>query len=73
MEWDSILESQYKISIAFLYARNEQLESEIFKKILFKSFVSGLPWGSVVKTLPANAGDTGLLPYLGRTHTLWGN
>ena len=73
MEWDSILESQYKISIAFLYARNEQLKSEIFQKILFKSFVSGLPWGSVVKTLPANAGDTGLLPDLGRTHTLWGN
>ena len=68
MEWDSILESQQKKSIAFLYARNEQLESEIFK-----SFVSGLPWGSVVETLPANAGDTGLTPDLGRTHILWGN
>ena len=31
-------------------------------------FLSG---GSVVKNLPANAGDTGLIPGLGRSHMLW--
>ena len=29
---------------------------------LFKSGVMGFPGGSVVKNLPANAGDTGLIP-----------
>ena len=29
--------------------------------------VTGLPGGSVVKTLPANAGDLGLIPWLGRS------
>ena len=28
----------------------------------------GLPSGSVVKTLPANAGDTGSIPDPGRSH-----
>ena len=28
----------------------------------------GFPGGSVVKNLPANAGDTGLSPGLGRSH-----
>ena len=29
-----------------------------------------LPWG---KTLPANAGDTGLILGLGRFHVMWNN
>ena len=28
----------------------------------------GFPEGSVVKSLPANAGDTGFIPDLGRSH-----
>ena len=28
----------------------------------------GFPGGSVVKSLPANAGDTGSVPGLGRSH-----
>ena len=31
----------------------------------------GFPDGSVVKNLPANEGDTDLIPYLGRFHVLW--
>ena len=31
----------------------------------------GFPGGPVVKNLPANAGDTGSIPGLGRFHMLW--
>ena len=33
----------------------------------------GFPGGAVVKNPPANAGDTGLSPGLGRSHMPWGN
>ena len=33
----------------------------------------GFPGGAAVKNLPANAGDTGLIPGRGRSHTLRGN
>ena len=33
----------------------------------------GFPGGAVVKNPPANAGDTGLSPGLGRSHMLWSN
>ena len=33
----------------------------------------GFPGGAVVKNLPANAGDTGSSPGLGRSHTPWSN
>ena len=33
----------------------------------------GCPGGAVVKSLPANAGDTGLSPGLGRSHMPWSN
>ena len=37
--------------------------------VLFKSKLSrGFPGGAVVESLPANAGDTGLSPDLGRSH-----
>ena len=32
----------------------------------------GFPGGSVKKNLPANAGDMGLIPGLGRFHMSWG-
>ena len=31
------------------------------------------PGGSGVNNLPANAGDVGLIPGLGRSHVLWSN
>ena len=33
----------------------------------------GFPGDAVVKNLPANAGDTGLSPGLGRSHMPWSN
>ena len=33
----------------------------------------GFPGGAVVENLPANAGDTGSNPGLGRSHMLWSN
>ena len=33
----------------------------------------GFPGGAVVENLPANAGDTGLSPGLGRSHMPWSN
>ena len=33
----------------------------------------GFSGGSVVNNLPANAGDAGSIPDLGRFHILWGN
>ena len=34
---------------------------------------SGFPGGAVVENLPANAGDTGSSPGLGRSHIPWSN
>ena len=31
----------------------------------------GFPGGSVIKNLPANAGDTGSIPDQGRSHMMW--
>ena len=33
----------------------------------FVCFISGFPGGSVIKNLPANAGDVGLIPASGRS------
>ena len=33
----------------------------------------GFPGGSVVKNLPASAGDAGLIPGAGRAYILWSN
>ena len=38
-----------------------------------KSDIRDFPRGPVVKNLPANAGDTGLIPGLGRSHMLLSN
>ena len=41
---------------------------EIIKTIFFKTYVfRGFPGGTVDKNLPANAGDMGLIPRLGRS------
>ena len=37
-------------------------------KVTFKTYSRGIPGGAVVKNLPANAGDTGSSPGLGRSH-----
>ena len=38
-----------------------------------KIFEQGFPGGAVVENLPANAGDTGSSPALGRSHMLRSN
>ena len=43
------------------------------EKNLKKYIYRGFPGGAVVKNLPANAGDTGSSPGLGRSHMLRSN
>ena len=38
-----------------------------------KTTMRGFPGGTVVKNPPANTGDTGLSPGLGRSHMPWSN
>ena len=40
----------------------------IHKDVALKTEVRGFPGGAVVESLPANAGDTGSSPGLGRSH-----
>ena len=42
-------------------------------KMVLKRDDEGFPGGAVVENLPANAGDTGLSPGLGRSHMPWSN
>jgi len=42
-------------------------------KQLYKRQVADFPSGTVVKNLPANAGDGGLISDLGRFHIPWSN
>ena len=37
------------------------------------NLILGFPGGSVIRSPPANAGDSGLIPGLGRHHILWSN
>ena len=43
------------------------------EKVSTRYKVQDFPGGTVVKNLPANAGDTGSSPGLGRFHMLWSN
>ena len=42
-----------------------------FYKLKYFLKVKGFSGGSVVKNLPANAGNTDLIPGLGESHVLW--
>ena len=42
-------------------------------RFLKKLKIGDFPGGTVVKSLPANAGDTGLIPGPGRSHMPWSN
>ena len=41
--------------------------------LISKSQEINVPDGAVDRNLPANAGDTGLIPGPGRAHMLWSN
>ena len=49
------------------------VEIFISDKIDFQTKTMGFPGGEVVENLPANAGDTGSSPGLGRSHMPWSN
>ena len=48
-----------------------QVQSTIFGNS--QKVETGLPYGPVVKHLPADAGDTGSIPGRGRSHIPWSN
>ena len=48
-------------------------QSNCGQGVWLKGKEGGSPGGSVIKSLPANAGDTGFLLGLGRSHMLWSN
>ena len=43
----------------------------IYKQLLTIGPLGDFPGGAVVKNPPANAGDVGSIPGLGRSHMLW--
>ena len=51
----------------FLKSRHLRKE-EILKRKVKRYELSGFPGGTVVESLPANAGDMGSSPGLGRSH-----
>ena len=52
----------------FMWGQNHHLQSP-----LIRINGQGFPGGAVVENLPANAGDTGSSPGLGRSHMLRSN
>ena len=49
---------------------NSGASREVFSTVIKKSTKGAFPGGAVVENLPANAGDTGSSPGLGRSHML---
>ena len=54
-------------------AGRQRRELEDARGLGHENHQQGFPRGSVVKNLPANAGDTGSIPGPGRYHMLWSN
>ena len=51
------------------FAVHQKLTQHCKSTVLqLKNYLSGFPGGAVVENLPANAGDTGSSPGLGRSH-----
>ena len=59
----------YDPTIALLEIYTREMKTWVNPKTIHRDF----PCGAAVKNLPANAGDTGLSPGLGRSHVPWSN
>ena len=71
-EGESPLQCRYINNVTAI-SENEwrhRLTEEMFNK---EPEGLGFPGGAVVENLPANAGDTGSSPGLGRSHMPWSN
>ena len=51
--------------------KNPGTQGSMFVTLMI--FTGNFPGGPVAKNLPANEGDTGLIPGLGRYHMPWSN
>ena len=60
----TFLASSTRLSSSYYYELSAMLKINVSE---------GFPSGSVVRNAPANAGNTGLIPSLGRTHMLQSN
>ena len=64
-------QKEENISVPFFTAKHDlSMRFEYPGEIINSSIIRDFPGGSVVKNLPANAGDTGSSPGLGRSHML---
>ena len=50
---------------------NEEKSAQQTKRNGKRQMTAGFPAGSVIKNLPVNTGDMGLVPDLGRSHVPW--
>ena len=77
--------SRFRTRVQFLFSDKHkqplaqtffQQQQKCYRFTLYVKFVKNLthsafPGGSVIKNLPANAGDASLIPDLGRSHIAW--
>ena len=61
----------FSLEFSILSTHSKFYPRHFAETVLIKS--KGFPRGAVVENLPANAGDTGSSPGLGRSHMLWSN
>ena len=61
--------SFFPTKLSFTESKSNEIKASVsYLKMFIKTDSSGFPGGAVVENLPANAGDTGLSPGLGRSH-----
>ena len=67
------------VCVVCIYAFSSEIWVTVFTGVSIKNqsyikrYVEGFPGGSVVKSLAAKAGETGLIPALGRSQVPWSN
>ena len=68
-----ILHLEKKREKRFLKTQKQNIKrtSNVSNKESSKSYTLGFPGGAVVENLPANSGNTGSSPGLGRSHMPW--